>query len=62
MWFFAEENVIGQILNDLGNYYEAMADDKSILVLWYFNIDYLRCYNSRRDEPDDIEMIPNHQR
>jgi len=57
MRFFAKENVVGQICNDLGNYFEAMTDDKSILVLWYFNIDYLRCYDSRRDEPIDVEMI-----
>ncbi len=47
MRFFAKENVVGQILNDLGDYFETMTDDKGILVLWHFNVDYFRCYDSR---------------
>ena len=59
MRFFAEEYVVGQILNDLGDYFEAMTDNSGILVLWHLNINYLRLYDSRRDKSEDVEMISN---
>jgi hypothetical protein len=41
MRFFAEEYIVGQILNDLGDYLETMTNDGSILVLWHLNVNYL---------------------
>jgi hypothetical protein len=62
MRFFPEEDVVGQILDDLGDYNKTMTNDGISLVDWHFNVNYPRCHNSRRDEPDKVETTSSPQR
>jgi hypothetical protein len=49
MRLFSKENVVCQVLDDLGDDHETSPHDEAV-VLRYFHVDDLRSYNCGRDE------------